>query len=786
MFKTNREGNMYEVNDPVGFPKASGFLWNNHMMIHVNSRGYVVSQFMQPEPAKYSKGPNIEAKTFMQPEQGYYTDHPGRFMYIKDEASRSVFSVPYEPMRVPLDSFRFVIEKHRLSWHNTHEDIAVDLSLTLPTDRPVELWRGRITNQSDSIRHLSVYPSFTVGYMSWMNQSGYYDEALQSVLCDSITPYQKYPDYFEMKEFKDMTFMAASVKPDGWEVRQEAFYGEGGVIHPSGIDKEVLSGSDALYEVPCAVMQYRITLAPGESKSFKFLFGPAKDKKEVEEIIEAYYGKNDKGFEQEEERYEAYINEGIGPITIDTPDERLNHFVNQWLPRQVYYHGITNRLSTDPQTRNYLQDNMGMTYIRPSITREAFIKALSQQASSGAMPDGILLYEGATLKYINQVPHTDHCTWLPICMKAYLDETDDYALLEEEIPFKDSEQRKSVIEHMSLAMEWLLQDRNEQGLNYIKQGDWCDPMNMVGYKGKGVSGWLTLATTYAISLWADILEQSGQKDRAKHYADEVTTLRKIANNELWDRQWYIRGITDEGTRFGTEDDKEGKIFLNPQSFGILSGAAEDEKQSMMIRSVKQYLETPYGYEMLAPAFTTMREDVGRVTQKFPGSAENGAIYNHAAAFYAYAMFMSNHHEEGFNTLSKMIPGPDIADILHREQLPIFVPNYYRGAYEYYERTCGRSSQLFNTGTASWVYRCIIEGVFGLVGSRKGLVIKPGIPKAWTKATIIRQFREATFKVKYIREEIHREPLILVNGQELSGNTITDIIPQESYEVTVYL
>ena len=129
------------------------------------------------------------------------------------------------------------------------------------------------------------------------------------------------------------------------------------------------------------------------------------------------------------------LNMGSGCIQIKTPDAELDNFVNHWLPRQINYHGETNRLCTDPQTRNYLQDNMGMSYINSIVARKAFLHALSQQEVTGAMPDGILIDENAELKYINQVPHTDHCVWLPICLKAYLDETNDYAILGEIVPF---------------------------------------------------------------------------------------------------------------------------------------------------------------------------------------------------------------------------------------------------------------------------------------------------------------------------------------------------------------
>ena len=174
-------------------------------------------------------------------------------------------------------------------------------------------------------------------------------------------------------------------------------------------------------------MQYNIELEAGESKEFKFVFGPAKDATEIK-AIKTRYLDDHKGFEKAHKEYKNYIDAGKTCLHISTPDQKLDDFVNYWLPRQIYYHGETNRLSTDPQTRNYLQDNMGMGYIRPLVTRQAFITALSQQEASGAMPDGILIEENAELKYINQVPHTDHCVWLPVCLKAYLDETNDHRL----------------------------------------------------------------------------------------------------------------------------------------------------------------------------------------------------------------------------------------------------------------------------------------------------------------------------------------------------------------------
>jgi cellobionic acid phosphorylase len=772
MLRPTHDGDRYELTSPTAMPRAGGFLWNQKMMIQVTCRGYAVAQFMQPEPAKYAHAPNLEAKTFMQPEQSYYAHHPGRFFYIKDEETGELFSAPYEPVRAPVDHFAFSVGKNDLAWTVEHLGVRVELTLGIPTSDVVELWSLRVTDLSGRARRLGVYPYFPIGYMSWMNQSGEYRPDLGGVVASSVAPYQKVADYFKQKDFKDKTYFLCEEPPAAWEVQQQAFEGEGGLHRPSAIEQEALANGDARYETPAAVVQYRLALDANASHDYRFIFGPAFDDAEIIAMRDQYL--HAPGFAQARADYAAYIAGGAGCLQIDTPDKDLDNFVNHWLPRQVFYHGDVNRLSTDPQTRNYLQDNMGMSFIKPGVMRAALLHALAQQGASGAMPDGILLIDGAELKYINQVPHTDHCVWLPIALKVYLDETGDYAVLDEPVTGKDSGVVLTVAERMGAAMDWLLQARDHRGLSYIAQGDWCDPMNMVGYKGKGVSGWLTVATAYALNLWAEMCEKSARPDRARHFRAGAQAVNRAANEHLWDGDWYARGITDDNVVFGVAKDTEGRIYLNPQAWAMLGGAANAGQRASIFAQVAQQLHTPYGVAMFAPPYSAMRDDVGRVTQKHPGSAENGAVYNHASIFYIYSLYAVGEGERAYELLRQMIPGPSEADYLQRGQLPVFIPNYYRGAWRQYPRTAGRSSQLFNTGTVSWVYRCFVEGLCGLKGDVDGLRVQPQLPRHWNDVKVTRQFRGATFHVVIQRADVD-EIVVTLDGKRLPDTQVTGIV-----------
>lgn len=777
------DGERYFLHSPTAMPSAGAFLWNRRMMIQLTCRGYATAQFMQPEPAKYAHAPNLEARTFMQPEQPYYAHHPGRFFYLKDEDNGALYSAPYEPVRAAPTRFTFSAGRQDVAWEVEYDGIVLELRLQLPEESPVELWQCTVRNRSGRPRRVSLYPYFPVGYMSWMNQSGEYRADLGGIVCRSVTPYQKVADYWRQRDFKDCTFLLHEQPADGWEARQSAFEGEGGLHAPSAIAGDRLGDSDARYETPTAVLQQRLALADGESVQLRYLFGPAHDDAEIAALRARYLSAG--GFAAAAQAHAAHLAQGGGCLRVETPDAAFDNLVNHWLPRQVFYHGDVNRLTTDPQTRNFLQDHLGMAYLAPAVARASLLHALSQQEASGAMPDGILLDEQAELKYINQVPHTDHCVWLPIFLDAYLGETGDGALLE--TPVADREGRTlDVAARLDAAMDWLLQARDARGLGYIAQGDWCDPMNMVGYRGTGVSGWLTLATAYALRLWSTLCLRHGRTEAAERYAAAAGEVNAAANRELWDGDWYARGITDDGVRFGVASDPEGRIYLNPQSWAMLSGAADDTRRARLLAAVETQLHTPYGPTMLAPPYTAMREDVGRLTQKHPGSAENGAVYNHAAAFYLHSLYAVGEADRAWSVMRAMIPGPTRADVLQRGQLPVYLPNYYRGAWRELPRTAGRSSQLFNTGTVAWYYRDVIEGLFGLRGEGEALLVQPQLPSHWDQARVERRFRGADFEVAYRRQVGVDATIVRVDGAIVTDGRIAPVEPGRRYRVEVML
>ncbi len=761
------DGKRYILRDPLLARTADAFLFNDRMLFQATCAGYATAQFMQPEAAAYAHGPFLTATTFMQPEPMYYAHHPGRFFYVRDNESGGSFSAPYEPVRGRLDRFEFAPGLSDIRWVAAKNGIEVKLTVTVPRDDVVELWNVTVANKSRRNRRISIYPYFPAGYMSWMNMAGEYHEKLRGIICSCVTGYQLLADYFRNKDLKDLTYLLADVRPSSWQANQKQFEGVGGLSRPDGLSRPRLARGDARFELPAGILQFSRVLGPGRCTRINLAFGPAKDLAEIRRIKRKYVDKNI--IERVAGKVERYNAGNSGCIEIETPDKDFDNFVNHWLGRQINYLGRTNRMTTDPQSRNYLQDAMGMVFIDAVQARDMLRKALSQQRPGGAMPDGILLIDDTQLKYINRVPHRDHCVWAVLAVAAYVNETGDIAFLTKDVPFADGADSASVYEHICRGLDWLVKDRSKRGLSLIGQGDWCDPMNMAGYRGKGESGWQSEAMAYALKCWAPFCEALADKKHAAGYRSSARSINSSLNRYMWDGSWYARGTTDEGIRFGVKKDKQGKIFLNAQSWAILCGAAKDERLAKCIAAVEKELQSPRGPMTLAPAYSKMREDVGRLTQKHPGVGENGSAYCHAGMFYIFALYSIGRSDHAFGILRSLLVGPDIGSIRRTKQLPIYLPTYYRGTT--FPRTAGRSSHLPNTGTPSWYYRCAIEMLFGLRGEPDGLRVEPQLPSGWKKARVRRLFRGTTFDVQIRRTRKASKMLLFLDGNQLEDNLI---------------
>ena len=741
-------GKRYVVRDIHALERADSHLFNDRMELQIDQRGKCRSRFMQPNSTTYAE--------------------PLRSFYLRDDATGKLWSVPFDPVQVEPQEFEFSPGLADIRWRVTVDNVEVSLRVLIPREDQVELWTVTVLNRDARPRRLSLYPYFPVGQVGWITQVSKYDAALGGIVIDYFPYYVKVEDYYKLRKRKNWLFCVGDRKPVAAETNLREFLGGCGAHNPAALRLPKLAGGEAHYEPSVMALQYALRLAPGKATTLNLAFGPAQDRADIARLVGTYLKPG--GVEQALQNVERYL-ESIAPaVQIDTPDADFNHFVNHWLPQQTHFCGGLVRMDGDPCVRNAYQDAMGATFNLPHKARYWYCTVYGHQHADGFMPHGAPLAEGVDRAMINTIPHRDMNVWPPLALSFYMQETGDLTILDEIVGFKDSPETATVYDHVCRGLEWQLRDRTKRRLCRIGEGDWDDPLNMAGWKEKGESIWLTEALAIALDTWAEVAEKTDDGERAARYRREANVSRRAINRLAWDGAWYARGTTDAGRWFGTKADKEGKIFLNAQSWAMICGAADTpERIRACVKAVNHHLMTPSGPMTMAPAFTSMHEDIGKITQKTPGTNENGSVYSHAAAFYVYGLFRARQAEEGFRVLRTLLTGAGSNPLSRSQQLPLYLPNSYRGVA--CGTTAGRASGHWGTGTCAWYYRTAITELLGVRGEFAGLRIDPQLPASWDRAALWRQFRGARFNICIERSKAVNQVQASLDGKALKTNLI---------------
>jgi cellobionic acid phosphorylase len=720
-------GQRYLVRDVHLVENGISHLINDSMEFQIDLRGRCSARFLQPNSSIYAQ--NL------------------RSFYLRDDVTGKLWSVPFEPVQVAPDQYEFSAGVADIQWRVTADDIEAHLRVTLPRNDPLELWTVTIVNRGHRLRRISLYTYFPIGLLTWITQIARFDRELKGIVIDQFPYYVKVADYYKLRQRKNWIFCVGDRDPVAFEATEREFLGGRGAHDPEALCHPRLGNGDAHMEPAAIVMQYPLRLAPDRSSTLNLAFGPAKDRREVQRLSRKYLKSG--GVEKALADVQASLRRIEPQVRIETPDDGLNHFINTWLPHQANFCGGLMRLSGEPCVRNAFQDAMGIIFTAPARARHWYCTVIGHQQRDGFMPHGAPLAEGVDRSLINTIPHKDMNVWPPLALSYYLKETGDMSILDEQVSFKDSSDRMSVYDHVCLGLDWQLGDRTQRRLCRIGEGDWDDPLNMAGVNERGESIWLTEALTIALDEWAEVAERIGDAKRVAAYRREAEVCREAVNSLAWDGQWYARGTTDAGRWFGTRRDSEGKIFLNAQSWAMICGATDTPGRiRQCIDAVNKHLMTASGPMTMAPAFTSMREDIGKITQKAPGTSENGSVYSHAATFYAYGLYRVRQGDEGYRVLRRLLTGAGSNSLARSQQLPLFIPNFYRGTA--CGRTAGRSSNLWGTGTVAWYYRTVVTELLGIRGEFDGLRLDPQLPSSWTHASAWRRFRDADFNITFRR------------------------------------
>ncbi|HWQ76073.1 MAG TPA: glucoamylase family protein [Syntrophomonas sp.] len=710
-------------------------------------------------------------------------DSPGEVLYIVDNDTGETWTVTALPLREP-GTYDI---RHGFGYsvfaHDSH-GIRQSLTQFVPLQDPVKISLLNLVNDSAQKRSLCltyyVRPVLGVGDQITAMHIGTRLSKSGTLLFDN--PYNE--------EFAGYTgFLDASVKERQVTGDRKEFLGAGGIASPDALKHEKLSGIVGTGLDPCAVVQVNIKLMPNESMDAVFLLGMSKQASQVELITKKYTVVSEA--KNALDKVKRFWREKLCVIQADTPSASFDLMVNGWLQYQVISCRLWARTSVYQVGgafgfRDQLQDCLSILTMWPELARSQILLHARHQFKEGDVQHWWHEPWGRGTR----TRCSDDLLWLPYVTAEYVKVTGDEAILKTQLPFLEDEvledgeseryarprvstQTATLFEHCSLAIDKAAKF-GVHGLPFIGSGDWNDGMNKVGEKGKGESVWLGWFMISVLKSFAPVCSMVGEASRANEYIKMSQTIAQSMEENTWDGEWYRRAYFDDGKILGSREGSECSIDSIAQSWAVLSGAADAERASAAMDSLKRHLvDRESGIiKLLTPPFDLGELEPGYIKGYLPGIRENGGQYTHAAAWAIMAWAKLGAGGEAWEHF-------DLVNPINHAQNPVGYSTYklepYVMAADVYSLhpNAGRGGWSWYTGSAGWMYKTALGDMLGFQKIGSTIAIDPCIPPQWREYAIEYRYFGTLYKIRVYNPEGVSKGIaeVLINGTAIEGNVL---------------
>jgi cyclic beta-1,2-glucan synthetase len=272
-------------------------------------------------------------------------------------------------------------------------------------------------------------------------------------------------------------------------------------------------------------------------------------------------------------------------------------------------------------------------------------------------------------------------------------------------------------------------------------------MNKVGAGGKGESVWNAWFQLSILPRMAALAEKRGDSARAGRWQAEAQRLAKAVEEQAWDGAWYRRAYFDDGTPLGSADNDECQIDSLPQTWAVLSGAADPARAWQGMAEVERRLvRSEDGLILLfTPPFDRGSLQPGYIKGYVPGIRENGGQYTHAATWVVQATALLGRGGlavELFDLLNPITHSSNPEAVWKYKVEPYVVAADVYGVPPH----TGRGGWTWYTGSAAWLYRVGLEAVLGFHRRGDRLRLDPRIPAGWPRYEITYRHGSATYHI----------------------------------------
>ena len=732
-------------------------------------------------------------------------DLGGRYIYLRDDESEEFWSPSWQPTRHDLEDYSC---RHGMGYTvigSTYSGIEAHTRYFVPLGENLEIWQLTVTNRRTTRARISAFGSIEFCLWDAQDDSTNFQRNLNigEVEVEDGVIYHK-TEYRERRNH--FAYFACSEPGAGFDTQRENFLGRyRGWDSPAAVAAGQLTNSIAHGWSPIGAHQVRLDLAPGETREIVLVLGyhenPADqkfdppdtqtiNKKTVKPVIAQYLSvkQANAAFDKLRQHWDS----ALGVFQVKTPDIHTDRMVNIWNAYQcmvtfnmsrsasLYESGIGRRLGF----RDSNQDLLGFVHMAPGRARQRILDLASTQLTTGG---AYHQYQPLTKRGNNDIGggFNDDPHWLIVGVSAYLKETGDWSILDEQVPFDNLHgSEKPLFEHLRRSFSYTLERLGPHGLPLIGRADWNDCLNLncfsatpgqsfqttVGKEGK-VAESIFIAGLFVLAgrELADLAKHRGLNAEAATYLHEVAKMEQVVLEHGWDGEWFLRAYDDFGAKIGSKDCEEGKIFIESNGFCALAGIGlADGKAAQAMSAVGEHLATQHGIVVQQPPYSKYYLNLGEISSYPPGYKENAGIFCHVNPWVMIGETRLGNGDQAHDYYTRINPSArePISELHHCEP------------YVYAQMIAGKDAPSFGeaknswlTGTAAWNYYAIVQWILGIRTTLDGLEIAPVIPKSWPGFEATRIYRGVLYRISIERKGAGNTIALTVDGVPTEGNVV---------------
>ena len=679
-----------------------------------------------------------------------------KYIYIRDDETNTVFNPAGMPVATDVKDRTIRIYPSKTEIRSTCADLRVTARYFVPKSETLEAWTVTVENLSDRPRRVSVfaYAMFAL-HGSDREGRGFWKDTYSEI----------HPDLggaLIVNRQKELPLR----KVNGYLVALNQFRGANGYRDQFTRADYSLAAPKILwgwncdntgdYGPDCAgIVQCTLELPPRGSGRADYLAGPCESLDEVRAIRARLSPARLDALDAEQVQAER-VRAAAFRIDTGAANHDRDALINLFAKKQIYSY-----LIDKGGVRDNLQNDNAVVLFDPATARANILKTLTAHK-----PDGSSLHSWRPL---NRHHYSDKPFYMLQTIPWYIQETGDFSILDERVPFFESSETGTVWEHLQRAYRHLSSDLGKRGLCLQHHADWNDLLSPSETTGERES------VMVSEQLCAGLLEMVQLAERRKDSATAAECRKLHAdmaakiNQAAWDGDWYTRTICEDGYALGSHRNAEARIFVNTQSWAVLGRVADDARLRQCMGSVDKYLTKPEGIPICDPPCSTFDARIGRYTTVMPYHIENGGCYNHAAGFKVVADCQLGRAEQAWDTFVKVAPDNPENPVSQSGVEPFSFTNFYTRV----PLILGRSGYAWRTGTAAWFTVALVEWILGARRHYDGLQIAPCLTQRITKARVSRSFRGAMYEIELDNTagRCTGTRSITVDGKPVSGNIL---------------